>query len=75
MNTLLFKYILEVEKCRSISQAAENLFMAQPNLSKAIREVEETLGFAVFRRTPKGVVPTPQGQEFLAVARNIVSEL
>ncbi len=75
MNTLLFKYVLEVEKSRSISQAAENLFMAQPNLSKAIREVEETLGFPVFRRTPKGVIPTAQGQEFLTIARNIVAQL
>ena len=34
MNTLHFKYAVEVEKTGSISQAAENLFMAQPNLSK-----------------------------------------
>lgn len=75
MNTLLFKYALEVEKCRSISQAAENLFMAQPNLSKAIHEIEDTFGFKVFRRTTKGVIPTTEGREFLAIARDIVSKL
>ncbi len=75
MNTLLFKYALEVEKCRSISQAAENLFMAQPNLSKAIHEIEDTFGFKVFRRTTKGVIPTTEGIEFLAVAREIVAKL
>lgn len=75
MNTQLFKYVLEVEKSRSISQAAEKLFMAQPNLSKAIREVEDTLGFPVFRRSAKGVVPTEQGEQFLAVARNVVAQL
>ena len=37
MNTALFKYALEVEKTNSISRAAENLFLAQPNLSKAIK--------------------------------------
>lgn len=75
MNTMLFKYALEVEKCRSISQAAENLFMAQPNLSKAIHEIEDTFGFKVFRRTTKGVIPTEEGRRFLALAREIVSKL
>ena len=42
MNTTLFKYALEVERTRSITQAAENLLIAQPNLSKALREAEET---------------------------------
>ena len=44
MNTLYFKYAVEVEQTRSITQAAENLFMAQPNLSKAIKELEEYYG-------------------------------
>ena len=41
MNTLHFRYALEIEKTRSITQAAENLYMAQPNLSKAIKELEK----------------------------------
>ena len=40
MNIIQFKYAIEVERTGSISQAAENLYMAQPNLSKAIRELE-----------------------------------
>ena len=75
MNTLLFKYAIEVERTRSITQAAENLFMAQPNLSKAIKEIEESLGFHIFERSSKGVVPTAKGVEFLVYARNIVSQL
>ena len=43
MNITQFKYAIEVERTGSISQAAENLYMAQPNLSKAIRELEENL--------------------------------
>ena len=39
MNTLHFKYAVEVERCGSITQAAENLYMAQPNLSKSIKEL------------------------------------
>ena len=75
MNTLYFKYAIEVERSRSITQAAENLFMAQPNLSKAIKELEDTLGYAIFERTPKGVIPTAQGTQFLQHARNIVQQL
>lgn len=75
MNTLHFKYAVEVERTRSISQAADNLSMAQPNLSKAIKELEETLSFTVFERTSKGVFPTPKGKEFLIYAKNILTQL
>jgi DNA-binding transcriptional LysR family regulator len=75
MNTLHYKYAVEVAKTGSITQAADNLFMAQPNLSKAIKELEETLGIVIFKRTSRGVIPTEKGSEFLAIARNILSEL
>lgn len=75
MNTLHLKYAVEVEKTRSITQAADNLYMAQPNLSKAIRELEDTLGITIFERTPKGVLPTKKGAEFLARAKKILTQL
>ncbi len=75
MNTRYFRYALEVEKTGSITQAASNLFMSQPTLSKAIKDMEETVGFPIFRRTSKGVVPTHRGTEFLAHARKIASEV
>lgn len=75
MNTLHLKYAIEVERTRSITQAAENLFMGQPNLSKAIKELEDTLGFAIFERTSKGVVPTVKGSEFLVYAHNVLIEI
>lgn len=75
MNTLHFKYAVEVEKTRSITQAADNLYMAQPNLSKAIRELEDSLGITIFERTPKGVVPTKKGAEFLSRAKKILAQL
>ncbi|MCD7775574.1 MAG: LysR family transcriptional regulator, partial [Clostridiales bacterium] len=40
MNILHLKYAVEIEKTKSISKAAENLFMAPPNLSRAIKELE-----------------------------------
>ena len=75
MNTIHLRYALEVERTRSISRAAENLFMAQPNLSKAIHELEKSLGITIFERTSKGVVPTPNGIEFLSSAKRVLSEL
>ena len=75
MNTQYFRYALEVEKTGSITQAANNLFMTQPTLSKAIKDMEETVGFTVFKRTSKGVVPTRRGVEFLTHARKIAAQV
>ncbi len=76
MNNLLqLKYAVEVEKTGSISKAAENLYMNQPNLSKSIRELEDDIGIAIFDRTAKGVVPTEKGREFLGYARNILTQV
>ena len=75
MNTLFFKYALEVEHTGSISSAADNLFMAQPNLSRAIKEIEDTFKISIFERTSKGVVPTAEGKKFLQYARNILEQM
>lgn len=75
MNTILLNYIVEVEKEGSISKAAENLYMTQPHLSKAIRELEESVGIKIFRRTSKGVIPTQKGIEFLGYAKDILSRI
>lgn len=75
MNTTYLIYALEIERVGSISQAAQNLYMAQPNLSKAIRELEKELGFTIFKRTAKGVRPTEAGTEFLYHARQIMEQV
>ena len=75
MNTLHFKYAVTVARTGSITQAAEELFMAQPNLSKAIRELEDSLGIEIFRRTPKGMVPTAQGEAFLGYAEKVLEQV
>lgn len=74
-NILHLKYAVEVAKAGSISKAAENLYIAQPHLSKAIRELEGSLGAAVFNRTSRGVVPTKKGEEFLRYARSILAQI
>lgn len=75
MNILHLKYAVEVEKTSSITKAAENLYMGQPNLSRSIKELEETIGIKIFKRTSKGIVPTPQGEEFLSYAKSILSQI
>ena len=75
MNIQYMKYAVEVEHCGSISRAAQNLFMGQPNLSKAIKELESQLGIKLFRRTSKGVSPTVQGKEFLSYAKHILQQI
>ena len=75
MNTVLLQYAVEVEKTGSITQAAANLYMDQPNLSKAIKTLEESLGAPIFKRTSKGVVPTARGSIFLEHARNVLVQI
>ncbi len=75
MNLLYLQYAVEIEKTGSINKAAENLYMGQPNLSRAIKELETSLGIAIFSRSSKGMVPTPQGEEFLHYAKKILSEV
>lgn len=75
MNTTHLKYIIEVEKTGSISKAAENLYMSQPRLSKSIRELEESVGISIFKRSSRGVVPTTKGAEFIMDAKGIIAQL
>ena len=75
MNLSHLRYALEVEKTHSITAAAGNLFMSQPNLSRAIKELEESLGITIFKRTSKGIVTTPEGDEFLYQAKIILRKI
>lgn len=75
MNILHLKYAVEVEKTSSLNKAAENLFVSQPNLSRAVKELEESLGITIFKRTSKGMFPTEQGEEFLHRAKGILAHI
>ncbi len=75
MNIKHLQYIVEIERVRSISQAAENLYIGQPNLSRILKEVEADVGFPIFLRTTHGVRPTERGGTFLQHAHNILREM
>ena len=67
------KYIIAVDKHQSISKAAEELYLTQPNISKAIQMIEKELKIQIFTRTSKGVITTPQGKEFIKKAVKLIN--
>ena len=75
MNTTQLKYALEIEKTGSITAAAQNLYLSQPNLSKALKELESEVNISIFKRSSKGVIPTREGEEFLRSARVIYEQI
>lgn len=75
MNILHLKYAVEVAKAGSLSHAAETLLIAQPNLSRSIKELEADLGIAIFERSAKGMLLTPQGEEFIGYAKEILGHI
>lgn len=75
MNILHMKYAVEVANTRSISKAAENLYTSQPNLSRAIKSLENTLKIKIFKRTSKGLEVTIDGEEFLLYAKTALAQI
>lgn len=65
-------YAVTVSKTGSISMAAKTLFTSQPNISHALKRLEEEVGFSLFFRTSNGVTPTEEGLRFLADVSPIV---
>lgn len=74
MTLQQLKYVIEVARSRSINKAAQSLFISQPSLSNALKELEEEIGITIFSRTNKGIVITPEGSEFLGYARQVVEQ-
>lgn len=75
MTLQQMKYAIEIARCGSINIAAQKLFITQPSLSKALRELENELGISVFERTNRGVNVTTEGSEFLGYARQVIEQM
>lgn len=60
-----FFMAIEIANTGSFSQAARNLYISQPNLSHAMKQLEQELGFPLFTRTPSGIIPTPEGNAII----------
>lgn len=74
MTLTQLRYVIAVAKAKSINEAAKTLFLSQPSLSTAIRELEEEIGIEVFHRTNRGISVTPEGEEFIGYARQVVEQ-
>lgn len=75
MNLLHIKYAVEVAEAGSINKAAKNLYVGQPNLSRAIKDLENSLGVTIFDRSAKGMVLTSDGEVFIRYAKNILNQV
>lgn len=75
MNILHMKYAVEVARLGSLNKAAETLIIAQPNISRSIKELEADLGITIFNRSAKGMVLTPEGEEFISYAQSILRQI
>ncbi len=74
MTLQQLNYYVTAAECGSISAAAEKLFVSQPSLSNAIRNLEEEMGITAFARTNKGVVLTRDGEELLSLSRMLLEQ-
>lgn len=74
MTLQQLKYVIEVARSQSINKAAQRLFISQPSLSNALKELEEELGITIFLRSNKGIIITSEGSEFLGYARQVVEQ-
>lgn len=74
MTLQQLRYAVEIAERGSITEAAKALFIAQPSLSAAVRELEEEMGTTIFLRGSRGVTLTQEGEEFLGYARQVVQQ-
>ena len=74
MTITQLKYVITVSSSNSMNEAAGKLFISQPSLSAAIKELESEIGIELFRRTNRGITVTPEGKEFIGYARQTVQQ-
>ncbi|MBR0152730.1 MAG: LysR family transcriptional regulator [Lachnospiraceae bacterium] len=75
MNLLHLRYVVETAEAGSLHKAAEALYTAPSALSRAIRELEASLGIVIFDRSAKGMHVTPDGALFLRYAKTILRQV
>ncbi len=75
MTIQQLKYVITVAEKGSITEAAKDLYISQPSLSGAIKEVEKEANLTIFNRCRAGVALTTEGMEFLGYARQVVQQM
>ncbi len=74
MTLKQLRYVTVVADTGSITEAARQLYIAQPSLTSAIRELENEYGLVIFKRSKRGIEVTPEGEEFLGYARQVLEQ-
>ena len=74
MTLQQLKYVTTVAQTGTISDAAKKLFISQPSLTKAVRELEKEMGITIFERTNRGIVISKEGETFLGYARQVLEQ-
>lgn len=74
MTLTQLRYVIEVANSSSMNEAARNLFISQPSLSSSVKDLEEEVGVELFKRTNRGISMTPEGEEFIGYARQVVEQ-
>lgn len=74
MTLQQLKYALTIVDCGSMNEAAKQLFISQPSLSETMKELETEIGLDIFLRSNRGIVITPEGEEFLGYARQVTEQ-
>ena len=75
MNITELRYLVAIMKWGSVSAAAKQLYAAQPNVSKALKNLEEEYGMRIFERSSTGMIPTEQGRRFIQQAQRVLQEV
>ena len=75
MTLQQLRYVTAIAEAGTLSEAARRFYIAQPSLTASLRELEEELGLTIFRRTNRGAVLTPEGEEFLGYARQVLAQM
>lgn len=74
MTLAQLRYAITVAGASSMNEAAGKLFISQPSLSASIKELEAEVGVELFKRTNRGISVTPEGEEFIGYARQVVEQ-
>ena len=74
MTLQQLRYALTIAGCGSMNEAAKRLFLSQPSLSETVKELEQEIGLQIFMRSNRGIIITPEGEEFLGYARQVIDQ-
>ena len=74
MTLQQLRYAVTIADCSSMNKAYQVLYLSQSSLSVSIKELENEIGFSIYKRTNRGIAITPEGKEFLGYARQVLEQ-